>query len=116
MPTDRSLNRVKKISRSRFGQQTLHIAKEEISLLASRENTNYPTHQRPAPLKAVARPKSAGRNRFKVGSGINGVLPACGGPPAIYSVPRLSRLRPALQKVTGLWRLIAAVARSSHRR
>jgi hypothetical protein len=33
MPTDRSLNRVKKISRSRFGQQTLHIAKEEISLL-----------------------------------------------------------------------------------
>jgi hypothetical protein len=80
MPTDRSLNRVKKISRSRFGQQTLHIAKEEISLLASRENTNYPTHQRPAPLKAVARPKSAGRNRFKVGSGINGVLPACGGP------------------------------------
>jgi len=59
MPTDRSLNRVKKISRSRFGQQTLHIAKEEISLLASRENTNYPTHQRPA-LKAVARPKARG--------------------------------------------------------
>ncbi len=43
----------------RFGQQTLHIAKEEISLLASRENTNYPTHQRPA-LKAVARPKARG--------------------------------------------------------
>ena len=60
MPTDRSLNRVKKISRSRFGQQTLHIAKEEISLLASRENTNSPTHQRPAPLKAVARPKARG--------------------------------------------------------
>jgi hypothetical protein len=79
MPTDRSLNRVKKISRSRFGQQTLHIAKEEISLLASRENTNYPTHQGPAPSRRW-HAKSAGRNRFKVGSGINGVLPACGGP------------------------------------
>ena len=69
MPTDRSLNRVKKISRSRFGQQTLHIAKEEISLLAPRENTNYPTHQRPAPPQGGGTPKSAGRNRFKVGSG-----------------------------------------------
>ena len=39
MPTDRSLNRVKQLRRSRFGQQTLHLAKEEIALLASRENT-----------------------------------------------------------------------------
>jgi hypothetical protein len=29
MPTDRSLNRVKKISRSRFGQQTLHKPKKK---------------------------------------------------------------------------------------
>jgi hypothetical protein len=78
MPTDRSLNRVKKISRSRFGQQTLHIAKEEISLLASREK-----HKLPNPPKA--------------------------GPPQGGGTPRA-------EKVTGLWRLIAAVARSSHRR
>src|SRR5215510_467664 len=54
MPTDRSLNRVKKISRSRFGQQTLHIAKEESHPSAFNRNTN---HRNPikAPLKAVAR-------------------------------------------------------------
>jgi hypothetical protein len=80
MPTDRSLNRVKKISRSRFGQQTLHIAKEEISLLASRENTKLPNPPKAGPPQGGGTPKSAGRNRFKVGSGINGVLPACGGP------------------------------------
>ena len=45
MPTDRSLNRVKNLSRSRFGQQTLHKAKGAISLLASRENTTYSTNQ-----------------------------------------------------------------------
>src|SRR5262249_15067499 len=57
MPTDRSLNRVKKLNCSRFGHQTLHRAKEKISLLAP-----------------------GGRAR------------------AIYPVPPLTRLPPALRR------------------
>jgi hypothetical protein len=97
MPTDRSLNRVKKISRSRFGQQTLHIAKEEISLLASRENTNYPTHQRPAPSRrwhAQKRGAQSVQGRIRHKRRPSRMRRA----PAIYSVPRLSRLRPALRR------------------
>src|SRR5262249_32984644 len=102
MPTDRSLNRVKKLNCSRFGHQTLHRAKEKISLLASRENTTYPTN-----LSRLAQgggtPGSAGCNRFKGGSGINGILPAERAP-AIYSVPPLSRLHPENLKTNAFLR------------
>jgi hypothetical protein len=80
MPTDRSLNRVKKISRSRFGQQTLHIAKEESHPSAFNRNTNHRNPTKAPPQSGGALGQSAGRNRFKVVSGINGILPACGGP------------------------------------
>jgi len=96
MPTDRSLNRVKKLNCSRFGHQTLHRAKEKISLLASRENTTYPIN-----LSWLAQgggtPAARGATGFKGGSGINGILPAERAP-AIYSVPPLSRLHPALRR------------------
>jgi len=96
MPTDRSLNRVKKISRSRFGQQTLHKPKKK-SHCSLQEKTQITQPTKGRPPQGGGTPKSAGRNRFKVGSGINGILPA-GRAPAIYSVPRLSRLRPALRR------------------
>src|SRR5215510_1900374 len=54
MPTDRSLNRVKKISRSRFGQQTSHIAKEEAHCsLQEKTQLAQPTKA----AKVVARPE-----------------------------------------------------------
>src|SRR6516162_6640179 len=52
---------------------------------------------RAAPAQGGGTPGSAGCNRFKGGSGINGVLPAERAP-AIYSVPPLSRLLPALRR------------------
>ena len=98
MPTDRSLNRVKQLRRSRFGQQTLHLAKEEILLLASRENTPYPNQPKPA-CSRWWHACSAGCHRFKGGSGINGILPAERAP-AIYFVSPWSRLGSALGEVT----------------
>ena len=77
MPTDRSLNRAKKISRSRFGQQTLHKPKKTLTLALQQkqEITEKPTQRRPPQSGGTLAP-SVGRDRFKVGSGINGILPA----------------------------------------
>jgi hypothetical protein len=44
----------------------------------------------------AAIPGSAKRSLFKVEAGINGILPAYGGPLHIYSVSLLSKLRFAL--------------------
>lgn len=56
MPTDRSLNRVKKISRSRFGQQTLHIAKEESHSSLKRIQITKPNQS----LKGGGTPRARG--------------------------------------------------------
>src|SRR5215831_2738462 len=96
MPTDRSLNRAKKTKLLAF--RTPNVAQSQRKNLTARfkRKHNLPNQ----PKLACSRwwhACSAGCNRFKGGSGINGILPAERAP-AIYSVPPLSRLHPALRR------------------
>jgi hypothetical protein len=104
-PTDRSLNRAPTEARVRTADV---VEAKRLNLQNRRRRKQKRKSQSRKTLAKQLHVGSAPLHWFKLTAGINGILPASGGPPAIYSVARLSQLRCALEAVTDFWRLIIA--------